>query len=66
MVMHLGPTTTHVPKMFFAKSIKKAMANEVAFNKIQQLKQEEQDLQKARLADKPEATTQEPLGDTAA
>lgn len=66
MIMHLGPTTTHVPKMFFAKSIKKAMANEVAFNKIQQFKQEESDLQKSKLAEKTEATTPEPLGVTAA
>jgi hypothetical protein len=66
LVMHLGPTTTHVPKVFFGRSIRKAMANQVAFDKIQQYKQEEQDLQKARLAEKPEATTSEPLDVTAA
>lgn len=62
LIMHLGPTTTHVPKVFFARSIRKAMANQVAFDKIQQLKKEEQ----ALLDKKPEATTSEPLDVTAA
>lgn len=63
MIMHLGPTMSHAPKSFFAKSIKKAMANEVAFNKIQQFKREEQELLDKN---KPEATTTEPLDVTAA
>lgn len=41
MIMHLGPTVTKVPKKFFADSIYKAMANEVAFQKIQELKEKE-------------------------
>ncbi len=40
-IMHLGPLTTYAPKRFFAKSIKKAMANHAAFEKIQSLKAEE-------------------------
>lgn len=40
-IMHLGPVTDKAPKSFFAKSVKKAMANHAAFEKIQQLKEEE-------------------------
>lgn len=40
-IMHLGHVTDSKPKAFFAKSIKKAMANHAAFDKIQQLKEEE-------------------------
>lgn len=43
MIMHLGATTTSAPKVFFAKSIKKAMANQVAFERIQQIKQLEKE-----------------------
>lgn len=40
-IMHLGPVTDKAPKVFFAKSVKKAMANHAAFDKIQQLKEAE-------------------------
>ena len=41
MIMHLGPQTNKVPKMYFVKSIRKAMANQIAFEKIQAIKEEE-------------------------
>lgn len=40
-IMHLGPVTDWKPKMFFAKSVKKAMANHAAYDKIRQLEAEE-------------------------
>lgn len=43
MVMHLGPTVSRQPKAFFAKSVKKAMANQVAYEMIQSLKKQEQE-----------------------
>lgn len=41
-IMHLGPLTTTASKSFFGKSIKKAMANHAAFDKIRALKKEEE------------------------
>ena len=41
MIMHLSPTTSYQAPFFFAKSVKKAMANQIAYEKIQQLKKEE-------------------------
>lgn len=41
MIMHLGPQVTKVPKMYFVDSIRKAMANQIAFEKIQLIKEEE-------------------------
>lgn len=38
MIMHQGPLTHKVPHQFFYRSIKKAQANEVAFNIIQDIK----------------------------
>ncbi len=43
MVMHLGPTTANKPKWFFAKSVRKAMANQIAYENIQKLKKQEQE-----------------------
>lgn len=40
MVMHLGPTVTHKPPKYFAQSIKKAMANQVAYEVTQIAKRE--------------------------
>jgi hypothetical protein len=39
MILHLGPQTLSKPKRYFELSIKKAMANEIAFQKIQEIKQ---------------------------
>lgn len=41
MILHLDTTTTKAPKLYFAKAIKKAQANEVAFNVIQDCKDQE-------------------------
>lgn len=48
MILHLDTLITHKPKRFFAKAIRKSMANQVAFEKIQLLK------------DKPEAQENPP------
>lgn len=42
MIMHLGPTTHRKSKWFFVASIRKAQANEVAFDVIQTIKEEDQ------------------------
>lgn len=41
MIMHLGPQTHTCAPMHFVKTIKKAMANQVAYEKIQAIKEEE-------------------------
>lgn len=41
MIMHLGPTTHKKSKRYFAVSIFKTMANQVAYEKIQQIKEAE-------------------------
>lgn len=58
MIMHLGPTISHAPKSYFAKSIIKAMANQVAFEKIQQISKEEKE-KAAELAAQSEVTSLE-------
>lgn len=40
-VMHLGPITHSKSKRYFAKSVRKSIANQVAFEKIQFLREEE-------------------------
>lgn len=47
MIMHLGPTVTRKSPYWFACSIRKAMANEVAFQKLQDIKREHEE-QKAK------------------
>jgi hypothetical protein len=42
MIMHLEPLTIRKPKHYFALSIKKAQANEIAFHVIQTIKEEQQ------------------------
>lgn len=39
MIMHLSPTTDKKAPLYFAKSIKKAQANEVAYHVIQEFKE---------------------------
>jgi hypothetical protein len=41
MIMHLGTTKFYAPKRFFALSIKKAMANQTAYEVIQQIREAE-------------------------
>ena len=40
LVMHLGPLTTRKSKRFFAHSVIKQIANQVAYDKIQEIKKE--------------------------
>lgn len=42
MIMHLPTTTAYKSKAFFATSVLKAMANQVAYAKIQEIKDAEQ------------------------
>ena len=42
MILHLGPQTTSKAKSYFAISIRKAMANQIAFEKIQEYKKAEE------------------------
>jgi hypothetical protein len=42
MVMHLGPTTISKPKRYFAISVKKAMANQIAYENIQLFKEKKE------------------------
>lgn len=47
MIMHQGPTISRKPKHYFAVAVKKAIANQVAYEKIQSLKKlEEEYIQK--------------------
>lgn len=46
MVMNLGPTTAYKAPYFFALSIKKAMANQTAFQVIQDLRDAEKNAAK--------------------
>lgn len=39
MVLHLSPTTSHKSKYFFVRSVRKAMANQVAFDVIDAIRQ---------------------------
>lgn len=55
MIMHLGPTTDKKPLLFFAKAVRKAQANQIAYEEIQKLKQAENDYIAATLA-KPTET----------
>jgi hypothetical protein len=41
MIMHLPPQTDRVPLVYFAKSLRKSMANQIAYETIQQIKEAE-------------------------
>jgi hypothetical protein len=49
MIMHLGPTTSFKSPYYFAVSIKKAMSNQVAYQKIQEYKKLEKELEEKRI-----------------
>lgn len=57
-IMHLGPTTDYKSKRFFIKSIRKALINKIAFEKIKSLQAEEIKAQK-ELQDAKSAGVQE-------
>ena len=48
MIMHLDPLTTSKSRVYFGRSIKKSMANQVAYEVIQQIRETEKNEQ-ARL-----------------
>lgn len=39
MILHLGPTTSRSHRTFFVQSIKKAMANQIAYAAIDQIRE---------------------------
>lgn len=41
MIMHIPPTVFYKPKHFFGVSVKKAMANQTAYEIIQQIREDE-------------------------
>ena len=47
MIMNLGPTKHREAPYYFVKAVKKAMANQVAYEKIQQLRKEEKKFDEA-------------------
>lgn len=51
MIMHLGPIQYRASKHYFYASIRKSMANQVAYDKIQEIKQESES---AKTEPKPE------------
>lgn len=60
MIMHLGPTTHRIPMRYFAISIFKAMSNEVAYSKIQDLKKAlAAEEQKRKTEDSPQLTAKQ-------
>lgn len=58
MIMHLGPTVHRKPKAYFARAVIKAMANQVAYARIQELKDEE------KKSDEALETASKPVGQT--
>lgn len=40
-VMHLPPTTSHVPNAFFAKTIRKAMASQLAYEVLMKIREDD-------------------------
>lgn len=47
MIMHLSPQQSYAPKAYFAKGIRKSMANQIAYSKIQEYKKLEEEREKA-------------------
>ena len=58
MIMHLGPQADRKSKSFFARSVKKAMANQIAYELIDHLRKEEKKSQ--QLASQKEPLALEP------
>lgn len=55
-IMHLGPVTASKPKRFFAQSVRKAIANQVAYDKMKQLEKEEAERIQKEISDKEAET----------
>jgi hypothetical protein len=56
MIMNLGPTKHMEAPFYFAKSVKKAMANQIAYEKIQQLRKAEKEYLEKTLAEETQIT----------
>jgi len=62
MIMHLGPQVESAPKRYFARTIKKAMANQVAYEVIQEIK--EQQAQAKAAEETPSVATEAPVSNS--
>ena len=60
MIMHLDPTTDSKPIEFFVKSLKKSIANEMAYHKIQECKKLELERLEKEKAAQDEGKTDAP------
>lgn len=61
MIMHLPATVSAKAPVFFAVSIKKAMANQIAYEVIQQIRQEQKKLEQGEATPKLEAAPDESI-----
>lgn len=66
MIMHLGPTTHQKAPYFFAKSIKKAAANQIAYEMIQLIRDNENAKQQDKQIESPSSqpSNEQPISDT--
>lgn len=53
MIMHLSPTVAFKSKIYFALSIRKAIANEIAYGKIREIRESEKAAETDGLQDPP-------------
>lgn len=66
MIMHLGPTTHRKSKWFFVASIRKAQANQIAYEVIEQVKADDRKkAEEAAAQAKLEAETTQPSNNVA-
>ncbi len=57
MIMHLGPTCDRKPRAYFAKAIRKSMSNQVAYEVIEQIRnQQKAEIEAAKPQPSAEAT----------
>ena len=57
MIQHLGPQTSRKPPYFFAVSIRKAMANQTAFEVMQRIKEDAKNAHDELMKSQPEVHT---------
>lgn len=61
MIMHLGPTQSRAAKKYFAISIKKAMSNQVAYELILKIKEDEKQTKEVTTAPATESHVEQPV-----
>lgn len=68
MIQHLGPQVAWKPPLYFAKSIRKAMSNQTAFEVMQRIKEDEKKAQEeeAKNAQTVVVTNDVPASDASA